>query len=153
LYECIAVYGAVYVDDLLIAVNEIVQTLEEKHKFKLKGVGPLTYHFGCDYFCDHDGTLFFGPRKYIKKMMDQFKNVYDGKPKEYTSPLEKSDHPEMNTSEELDVNGIKRYQTMIGCLQWAVSIGWFDIQTATMTMCRFRVASAKRTLGKIKTDI
>jgi hypothetical protein len=55
LYECIAVYGAVYVDDLLIVVKEIVQTLEEQHKFKLKGVGPLTYHFGCDYFRDHDG--------------------------------------------------------------------------------------------------
>jgi hypothetical protein len=43
LYE----YIAVYVDDLLIAVSnpkEIVQTLEEQHKFKLKGVGPFSYH-------------------------------------------------------------------------------------------------------------
>jgi hypothetical protein len=43
LYEYIAVYVAVYVDDLLIAVKEIVQTLEEQHRFKLKGVGPSTY--------------------------------------------------------------------------------------------------------------
>jgi hypothetical protein len=38
-------YIAVYVDDLLIAArdtNSIVQTLQEKHKFKLKGVGSLT---------------------------------------------------------------------------------------------------------------
>jgi hypothetical protein len=27
---------------------------------------------------------------------------------------------------------------MIGCLQWAVSLGRFDIQTITMTMSRFR---------------
>ena len=49
LYE----YIAVYVDDLLIAAKdpeEIVKTLSEKHKFKLKGVGPLTYHLGCNYF-------------------------------------------------------------------------------------------------------
>jgi hypothetical protein len=57
LYE----YIAVYVDDLLIAAKnpkEIVQTLEEQHKVKLEGSGPLTYHFGCDYFCDrdHNGT-------------------------------------------------------------------------------------------------
>jgi hypothetical protein len=29
--------------------NEIVKVLKENHKFKLKGVGPLTYHLGCDY--------------------------------------------------------------------------------------------------------
>jgi hypothetical protein len=52
-------------DDLLIAARnpkEIVQTLEEQHKFKLKGVGPLTYHLGCDHFRDQDGTLCFDPR-------------------------------------------------------------------------------------------
>jgi hypothetical protein len=55
-------------------------------------------------------------------MMDHFKNMYGYKPKEYTSPLEKGDHPEIDTSEELDEEGIKKYQTIIGCLQWAVSI-------------------------------
>jgi hypothetical protein len=77
----------------------------------------LTYHFRCDYFRDHDETLCSGPRKYITKMMDQFKNMYDFKPKEYISPLEKGDHPEVDTSEELDDEGIKLYQTMIRCLQ------------------------------------
>jgi hypothetical protein len=80
----------------------------------------------------------FGPRKYITKMMDQFKNMYGCKSKEYTSPLEKGDHPEGDTSEDLDEQGIKKYQTMIGNLQWAVSLGRFGIQTATMTMSRFR---------------
>jgi Reverse transcriptase (RNA-dependent DNA polymerase) len=74
LYE----YIAVYIDDLLIAAKnpkEIVQTLEEHHKFKLKGAGLLTYQFRCDYFrdLDHDGTLCFGPRKYITKMIDHSK--------------------------------------------------------------------------------
>jgi hypothetical protein len=75
LYE----YIAVYVDDLLIAAtdpNSIVQTLQEKHKFKLKGVGSLTYHLGCDYFQDMDGTLCYGPRKYIDKIMGQYENMF-----------------------------------------------------------------------------
>jgi hypothetical protein len=87
----------------------------------LKGAGPLTYHFGCDYFRDHHGTLCFGPRKYSTKMMDQFKNMYDWKPMEYTLPLEKGNYPEVDTLEALDEDGIKQFQTMIGCLQWAVS--------------------------------
>jgi hypothetical protein len=44
LYE----YIAVYVDDLLIAArrpNEIIKLHQADHKFKLKVVGPLTYHW------------------------------------------------------------------------------------------------------------
>jgi hypothetical protein len=64
LYE----YITVCVYDLWIAArdpNSIVQKLQEKHKFKLKGVGSLTYHLGCNYFQNMDSTLCYGPRKYI----------------------------------------------------------------------------------------
>jgi hypothetical protein len=72
--------------------------------------------------------------------MDQYENMFGCKPKEYTSPLEKGDHPEIDDDTyELEIEGIKRYQTMIGCLQWAVSLRRFDIQTATMTMDQFRI--------------
>ena len=149
LYE----YIAVYVDDLLIAARDpksIIDILSEKHKFKLKGVGPLTYHLGCDYFRDKDGTLCCGPKKYITKLMGQFESMFGCKPREYTSPLEKGDHPEIDDTEELNEEGIKKYQTMIGCLQWAVSLGRFDIQTATMTMSRFRVAPCQGNLERLK---
>jgi hypothetical protein len=146
-------YVAVYVDDLLIASRDpekIIKELQEKHGFKLKGVGSLSYHLGCDYFRDKDGTLCYGPRKYIAKMLEQYERMFGNKPNEYVSPLEKGDHPEIDTSEELDVEGIKRYQTMIGCLQWAVSLGRFDIHTATMTMSRFRSAPRQGHLERLK---
>jgi hypothetical protein len=38
---------------------------------------------------------------------------------------------------------MKKYQMMIGYLQWAVSLGRFDIQTAIMTMSRFCAAPRK----------
>jgi Reverse transcriptase (RNA-dependent DNA polymerase) len=80
LYE----YIAVCVDDLLIVArnrNEIVK--------ELKGMGPLSYHLGCDYFRDKDGTLCYSPKKYISKMIGRFENMFGCKPREYTSPLEK----------------------------------------------------------------
>jgi hypothetical protein len=61
-----------------------------------------------------------------------------------------TNHPEVDCSDELDEEGIKRYQTMIGCLQWAVSLGRFDIQTATMTMSRFRLAPRQGHLDRLK---
>jgi hypothetical protein len=127
LYE----YITVYVDELLIAArnpNEIVQTLEEQHKVKLKGAGPLTYHLGCDYFCYHDRALCFDPRKYITKMMDQFKDMYGCNQKEYTWALAKGDHPEIDTSEELDAEGIKKYQTMVD---------WYSKRQATVETANF----------------
>jgi hypothetical protein len=146
-------YIAVYVDDLLISArdpNSIVQTLQEKHKFKLKGVGSLIYHLGCNYFHDMDGTLCCRPRKYIDKIMGQYENMFGCEPREYTSPLEKGKHPEVDCSDELDNIGIKRYQTIIDCLHWAVSLGRFDIQTATMTMSRFCSASRQGHLDRLK---
>jgi hypothetical protein len=106
--------------------NSNVQKLQKKHKFKLKGVGSLTYHLGCNYYHDMDCALCYGPRKYIDKLMGEYENMFGCKPREYTSPLEKGDHPEVDFSDELDYKGIKRYQTMIGCLQWDVSLGRFD---------------------------
>jgi Reverse transcriptase (RNA-dependent DNA polymerase) len=114
LYE----YIAVYVDNLLIAARDpegITRMLENTHKFELKGVGPLNYHLECDYFHNKDGTLCYSPsRKYITKIMDQFENMFICKPKEYTSPLEKGDNPEIDDTEELGEDVIKKYQTKIG---------------------------------------
>jgi hypothetical protein len=52
----------------------------------------------------------------------------------YKSPLEKGDHPEVDTSNYFDIDGIQQNRSMIGALQWMVSIGRFDILTAVTTM-------------------
>jgi hypothetical protein len=42
-------YIGVYVDDLAIVAKdpqEIVNVLEQKYKFKLKGMGPISFHLG-----------------------------------------------------------------------------------------------------------
>ena len=92
---------------------------------------------GCDYFRDKEGILCCGPKKYNAKMVDQFEQMYGSIPKEFTLLLEKGDHPEIDTSGELNEEGIKKDQMMIGCLKWAISLGRFDIQTAMMSMSRF----------------
>jgi hypothetical protein len=115
LYE----YIAVYVDDLFIAARDpssIVQSLQEKHKFKVKGAGSLTYHLGCNYFHHMDSSLCYGPRMYIDKIMGQYENMFGCKPHEHSSLLDKGNHLENDSSDELDNKGLKRYQTMIGCL-------------------------------------
>lgn len=131
-------YIARYVDDLAIASRDpsvIIEELQVTHELKLKGTGPIEYHLGCNFFHDSQGILCMAPKKYIDRMLDTYFHMFRTKLKQtYSSPLEKGDHPELNTSEELGVDGIKQFQSMVGTAQWAISLGRFDISTAVATM-------------------
>jgi len=135
-------YIAVYVDDLCIAAKnpqEIADILENKYKYKLKGTGPIQFHLGCDFFHDQNGILCFAPKKYIAKMVNSYKQIFGDAPptKGVNSPLVKGDHPELDTSEELNEDERTIYQSLIGAMQWSISLGQIDIMTAVMTMSGF----------------
>ena len=138
-------YVACYVDDLLIVSRDpqkIITGLEAKpHKFKLKGTGPVKFHLGCDYFRDENGTLCVGPKTYIERLALQYKSMFGVAPTTtYRAPLEKNDHPELDTSSLLNEDGITQYQSLIGAMQWTITLGRFDVSVAVMTMSGFRVA-------------
>ena len=147
-------YIARYVDDLaLVSRNpqKIIDKLEETYKLKLKGTGPIGYHLGCDFFRDTQGVLCMCPKRYIEKMITNYEMMFGCKPNQkYLSPLERNDHPELDTSEELEVEGIKKYQGLIGAIQWSVSIGRMDVATAVMTMSKFRAAPRKGHLERVR---
>ena len=83
-------------------------------------------------------------------MLDTYKRLFGMQPKQYKTPLDKGDHPELDNSEELDIKGIKLYQSLIGPLQWAIQIGRMDITTAVMTMSGFRASPRKGHLERVK---
>ena len=56
----------------------------------------------------------------------------------YLSPLKKGDHPKVDDSEFLGDDEIQKYQSLVRAMQWAISIGHFDICTAVMTLLSFR---------------
>ena len=65
----------------------------------------MNYDLGADYFEDPDGTFVFN----------------DDPPKGYKTPLDKNDHPELDTSEVLEGDMAAKYLTMVGQLQWLVT--------------------------------
>jgi hypothetical protein len=147
-------YIAVYVDDLAIAAKDpqsIVDVLVNKYKFKLKGTGPISFHLGCDFFRDNDGVLCMQPKKYIDKMMSTYEHHFKSKPmKNVYSPLPHGDHPELDESELLDEDKTRLYQSLVGAMQWAISLGRFDISTAVMTLSSFRAAPRQGHLERVK---
>jgi hypothetical protein len=68
-----------------------------------------------------------------------------------TSPSVKGDHPKIDDSAFLEEEGIQKYQSLIGQLQWAISLGRFNIAVVIMTMMSaFRSAPRKGYLDRVK---
>ena len=146
-------YIAVYVDDLAIAAKDsqaFCNELKKKYNLKLKGVGPLEYHLGCTYKKDPDGTLAADPRRYVNKILESFERMFKEKPRKSRPPLEGGDHPELDTSEFCDEHQTKQFQTLIGQLQWLISLGRFDIAVHVMSLSRFRAQPRKGHLDRAK---
>ena len=70
--------------------------------------------------------------------------------KKHRSPLPDGDHPELDTSAFLDEENSVRYQSLVGSMQWAISIGRWDIQTAVMSMSSFRAQPRKGHMKRVK---
>ena len=113
LYE----YINVYIDDLCIAAQDpkgIINILKSKYTLEVKGDGPLTYHLGADYFQDPNGTMVSQPKKYIEKLNETYIRIFDTEPsKGLKTPLEKNDHPELDTSQILEGQEVNHYLTMV----------------------------------------
>jgi hypothetical protein len=61
-------------------------------------------------------------------MLNIYETMIGSKPKEFATPMIEKDQPEIITSDLLDALGIKHYQSLIGALQWLVTLGNFDIK-------------------------
>ena len=146
-------YIAVYADDLAIAAKDpqaFCHELKKRYNLKLKGVGPLEYHPGCTYKKDPDGTLAADPRRYVNKILESYERMFKEKPRKSRPPLEGGDHPELDTSELCDEHQTKQFQTLIGQLQWLISLGHFDIAVHIMSLSRFRAQPRKGHFDRAK---
>ena len=146
-------YIAVYVDDLAIAAKDpqaFCNELKKRYNLKLKGVEQLEYHLDCTYKKDPDGTLAADPRRYVNKILESYERMFKEKPRKSRPPLEGGDHPELDTPELCDEHQTKKFQTLIGQLQWLISPGHFDIAVHVMSLSRFRAQPRKGHLDRAK---
>ena len=146
-------YLCVWVDDLFVISDrpdDFFKTLTDKYKFKLKGVGQPEYHLGGDFGRDPDGTLYWSAKTYVKKLLAQYERLFEGPPKKYSSPIDKDDHPEIDQSELLNEHEQKIFQSLIGALQWAITLGRFDISVAVTSLSRFRAEPRQGHLQRVK---
>ena len=144
-------------DDLLCAGKDAEQFWNEvKSKgYKLKGVGPPTYHLGATFqrTKEPESMMTWGAVRYIQKILEQYERIF-GEPvknsRKIHAALEPGDHPELDTSTLCSEEEKSKYMSLVGCLQWAFTLGRIDIGTAVMTMSRFRVNPRVGHLERVK---
>ena len=91
------------------------------------------------------------PKKYIEKLKETYIRLFNTEPsKGLKTPLEKNDHPELDTSEILEGQEVNHYLTMVGQLQWLITLGRFDILAQVITMSRVRAQPRKGHLDRLK---
>ena len=77
--------------------------------------------------------------------------LFDTEPsKGLKTPLERNDHPELDTSEILEGQEVSHYLTMVGQLQWLITLGRFDIQAQVITISRVRAQPRQGHLERSK---
>jgi len=133
-------YVAVIVDDLLVFSRHpetVIEALKQGFNYELKGVGVPEYYSGADIDRDPDtGCWTMSAQTYIKGVVGRIEKLLDTTLRNYGSPMTSGDHPEIDDTDLLYGNDISIYQMLIGCAQWAVTLGRFDVQFATNTLAR-----------------
>jgi hypothetical protein len=71
----------------------------------------------------------------VKNMLLKFEKMFGEavSKSEMHAPLEPGDHPELDESRFCTPEEQSHYMSMIGDLQWAVSLGRIDLYAATLT--------------------
>ena len=109
----------------------------------MKGTRPISCTLSYDFTRDGNNELCLTHHKCFYKMSDSHMSIFGSKPSSCChSPLEKADHLEIDTAKFLNADVIRQRQSLIGVIQWIVSLDMNGIVTSAMTMLSFRVESS-----------
>ena len=160
-YELIATF----VDDILIWSRKPMRVIELlKNHYELKGVGVPEYYLGgnveqLDEHWNKQGiTLGFSSRTYVSNIIPKFEALYNQELKRYKTPMSEEYHPETDETPELNPDEASKYRSVIGSLNWIITLGRFDVHYATSVLSRFGMnpreghrKAALRVLSYLKT--
>ena len=137
-------YVCTHVDDFKIVARNPDRWKDQiAAAFLLKSVGEPSYYLGNDYnFSKDENAWVLGCATYIKECIRRVETDFglDGTLYTHRTPLPEGCHPELDDSEPLSEDGIRRFQTLIGMAQWACTIGRLDIAFAVSSLSRFSAA-------------
>ena len=140
-------YIATWVDDLLVASRNPNAIMDElRQDYILKGVGIPEYYLGGNVDIlgeqwEKEGIKYaLSAQTYVKNVVEKFETLFGQSFAQYKVPMASDYHPELDDSPLCDAEMASRYRSMTGSLNWAISLGRFDIQYATSVLARYNAA-------------
>ena len=98
-------------------------------------------------------------KTYIEHVIPKFEDLLGGIFSTHKSPMAEDCHPEIDDSPLLDPAGASKFRSVIGSLNWIITLGRFDVSYATNVLSRFSMApreghltASKRILGYLKSS-
>ena len=96
-------------------------------------------------------------RPYISNVIPKLETLISRVFKSFKTPMSDQYHPEIDESPLLGEDGITKYRSIIGSLNWVITLGRFDVQYVTSTLSRYshmpregHLEAALRILGYLK---
>ena len=137
-------YILCYVDDLLAISHDtqsVLKSVQDRFKFKDDKIDKPDIYLGAQLdrmSVDGFEGLTMSSEKYVKSAIENIEQKLAGSnqrlPTKCRTPLSSGYRPELDTSPELEAEGLQRYQELIGILHLAVELGRVDILLKTALM-------------------
>ena len=158
-------YIASYVDDILIWSRNPMEVMKAlKEIYTMKGVGIPEYYLGGDvenldeHWNKENVALAISAKTYISNVIPKFEKLFNMTFKSIKTPMDSDYHPELDDSPFLSQLDASKFRSIIGSINWIITLGRFDVQFATMSLSRFSMApreghlkAAQRILTYLKT--
>ena len=97
----------------------------------------------------HNMKTAFSARTYIKNTIQRLERMMDRTFSQWNSPMAESLHPEVDDSPFLDAGGHHKFRSMIGCANWLITLGRFDIAYSVNSFSRHSMAPRQGHLSGI----
>jgi hypothetical protein len=146
-------YICTHVDDFMIVAKHpasIMKDLQDIYTINDDSISEPDYYLGNDYKKDRKGRWCIGCKKYLKEALLRVEQMYSTSLKKFSIPMTSGDHPELDDTPLLDDDEHKKYQMLIGMLNWIVTIGRLDVCHATSSLSRFTACPREGHLERAK---
>jgi hypothetical protein len=135
-------YVGSHTDDLMVVSSDPKEIMDQLQKiYTIKKIQEPSFHLGCDYRQNPNGSWSIGTTTYVEEAIKKACIIL-GKEDLGTEPTPMADKykPELDTSPMLDDEGHRKYQQLIGILQWMITCGRMDLQISVSSLSRFSAA-------------
>jgi len=151
-------YVARYVDDVIAFGKDPMKLMKElKDTYVMKGVGKPRYYLGGDVleldeqWQRENITHSFSAQTYIQNCAPKLAKMLGiEKFAKRSTPMDPEYHPKLDESRLLCPDDISKYRSVIGSLNWILTLGRFDIAYALSSMSRYNMAPREGHMEAVK---